>query len=73
MKRPRSSAPAYVGRPPRPLRQIWSIALVNREPRRWAPRGYENTREEANARLAMLLAADFENLYDGGWIRQSWI
>jgi hypothetical protein len=73
-KRPRhpEAVTGYLGKPVPPLRQVWSIALVNREPRRWAPRGSERTRAEASARLQELLAADMEGLYDGGWMRQLW-
>jgi hypothetical protein len=52
--------------------KIWLVALCNRDPKRWAPRGREATRGEALEHLRMALAADLTGDFDGGWIRQVW-
>lgn len=72
VRHPEAARDAHEGRPIPPRVSRWLISLVNREPRRWAPRGSARTREEALERLAMGLAADAEGLYDGGWVKQVW-
>jgi len=72
VRHPEAAREAHEGRPIPPLRAKWFIALANRDPKRWDPRGYAATREEACDRLRMCLAQDFQGLYDGGWIKQIW-